>query len=61
MVTVKSVFDEIIGIGNKRKKILIDHFGNIEKIRCAKINELYKVKGINKKIAEKIYGFFNSQ
>ena len=58
---VKSVFDEIIGIGNKRKKILIDHFGNIEKIRCAKINELYKVKGINKKIAEKIYGFFNGQ
>ena len=36
-------------------------FGTIEKIRCAKVNELYAVKGINKSLAEQIYGFFNSQ
>ena len=40
--TIKSVFDEINGIGTIRKKILLEHFGSIKNIRCAKVNELYK-------------------
>ena len=59
--SIKSVFDEIKGIGAKRKKILIEHFGNINNIKNAKIEELYDVKGIDKNLAEQIYGFFNSQ
>ena len=59
--SIKSVFDEIKGIGAKRKKILIEHFGNINNIKNAKIEELYAVKGIDKNLAEPIYGFFNSQ
>ena len=59
--TIKSVFDEIHGIGAKRKKILLKHFGNVKNIRCAKVDELYKVSGISKNLAELIYGFFHSQ
>ena len=59
--SIKSVFDEIKGIGAKRKKILIEHFGSINNIKNAKIEELYDVKGIDKNLAEQIYGFFNSQ
>ena len=59
--TIKSVFDEINGIGAIRKKILLEHFGSIKNIRCAKVNELYKVSGISKNLAELIYDFFHSQ
>ena len=57
----KSVFDEIQGIGAKRKSILLKHFGSVKNIRFAKIDELYKVNGISKNLAEIIYGFFHSQ
>ena len=59
--TIKSVFDEIHGIGTRRRKILLRHFGSIKNIRCAKIDELYKINGISKNLAEQIYGFFHGQ
>ena len=51
--------DEIQGIGKVKKKNLLTYFGSINKIRIAKIDELYQVKGINKALAESIYGFFH--
>ena len=59
--SIKSVFDEIQGIGLKRKKILLEHFGSVKKISTASIDELNEIKGISKNLAEEIYGFFNSQ
>lgn len=53
-----SVLDEIEGVGAKRKKALLSHFGSIKKIREAEIEELLKVKGINRAVAEKIYEYF---
>lgn len=49
-----SVLDHIPGIGAKRKQALIQHFGSIDRIREAAIDELRSVKGINQKIAEDI-------
>ena len=49
-----SVLDRIPNIGLKRKQLLIQHFGSIEKIREATIDELRSVKGITQKIAEDI-------
>jgi len=57
--SIKSVFEQIDGIGPKRKKMLINHFGSIEKIRNAKLNDLKKVNNLSKKIANNIYNFFN--
>ena len=57
--SVKSVFEQIDGIGPKRKKMLINHFGSIEKIKNAKLNDLKKVNNLSKKIANNIYNFFN--
>ena len=59
--TLKSIFDNIPGIGPKRKKILIQYFGTIDKIKKASSNDLKNVKGITKRLAEKIYNFFHSQ
>ena len=50
----KSELDEIKGIGNVKKQALLKHFGSVEKIKKASVQELMKVKGINKELAEKI-------
>jgi len=58
--TIQSIFDKIPGIGPKRKKILITHFGSINKLRNATLEELKAVRNITEKTALKIYDFFNS-
>ena len=50
----KSELDDIKGIGEAKKKELIKHFGSLEKIRNAKIEELIEVKGITKELAKRI-------
>ena len=58
--SIKSVFDEIKGIGPKRKKNLLLHFGTIKKIKSASLEELKKIKNIPLKKLEELYEFFNS-
>ena len=57
---LNSVFDELEGIGPKRKKLLITHFGSLEKIKNASKKELKSVSGLPKSIINKVYDFFNS-
>jgi len=49
-----SILDQIPSIGPKRKQLRIQHFGSVEGIRDAAIDELRSVTGINQKIAEDI-------
>ena len=49
-----SELDEIDGIGEAKKKELLKVFGSVEKIKCADVEEIMKVKGISKELAEKI-------
>ena len=58
--SIESVFNELPGIGPKRKKILIFHFGNIENIKKASLKELQNVKNIPISIGKKLFEFFNS-
>ena len=50
----KSKLDEIKGVGTVKKMELLRHFGSVEKIAEATVEEIAKVKGINKDLAEKI-------
>ncbi len=50
----KSELDEIDGIGKVKKQALLKHFGSVEKIKKASIEELMQVKGITKELAEKL-------
>lgn len=54
----KSSLDDIPGVGEKRKKALLSHFKSIEDIKNASVEELTKVEGLNKSVAENIYDYF---
>lgn len=55
---VHSILDDIPGIGSVRRKALMKHFGNINAIRRAEVEELQQVDGMNIKSAEAVYNFF---
>lgn len=50
----KSELDNINGIGEVKKKLLLKEFGSIENIRKADIKELTKITGITEELAKKI-------
>ncbi len=54
-----SVLDEIEGIGPAKRGALLDHFGSVERIKQASVEELREVKGITEKLAEKIREYFH--
>ena len=54
-----SELDSIEGIGPKRKKALINHFGSLKNIKQASIKDLEAVEGISPGLAIKIYEYFN--
>ena len=54
----KSELDEIKGIGEKRKKALLNHFKDIEAIKKATFEELLEVEGMNKTSSESVYNYF---
>ena len=49
-----SKLDGVPGIGVKRKKQLIKHFGSISKIREGSVEEIASLPGLNKKLAEEL-------
>lgn len=50
---VHSELDDIPGIGEKRRKALLRHFGSLKQIRNASVEEIAQVEGMNRKTAEK--------
>ena len=56
-----SVLNEIEGIGAKKRKALLDEFITIDKIMDASVDELCKVDGIGKELAEKIRNYFKKE
>ena len=51
---LKSSLDDLPGVGPKRKKALLLHFGSPRRIREATVEELMQVDGISRGLAEKI-------
>jgi len=58
---VKSVLDDIPGVGPARRKALMRHFKSLEEIKNATVEELLEVPELNRKAAEDIYGFFRKK
>ena len=59
--SVRSIFDDLPGIGPKRKKSLLLKFGSAENIKKASLEDLESTKNVPEIIANQIYDFFHSQ
>lgn len=58
---VRSVLDDIPGVGPARRKALMRHFKSLEEIRQATVEELMEIPEMNERTAEEIVTFFASQ
>lgn len=56
---VQSVLDEVAGIGAKRKRALLLHFGSARAVSQAGFTDLCAVPGISEAVAKKIYDHFH--
>ncbi len=57
----RSQLDEIAGIGAKRKRALLHHFGSAPSVARAGLTDLEAVPGISKTVAKKIYDHFHPE
>ncbi len=57
----QSVLDDIPGIGRKRKIMLLNRFGSIQEIQNASMDELIRIPGINRRIAQSIHNAFQNK
>jgi excinuclease ABC subunit C len=56
--TLRSSLDDIPGIGQKRRRALLRHFGSLKGIKQASLDDLTAVAGMNRKAAEAVRRFF---
>ena len=56
-----STLEEVPGIGPKRRRELLNHFGGLQELSRASAEEIAKAPGINKKLAESIYDALHSE
>jgi excinuclease ABC subunit C len=57
----RSELEDIPGIGDRRRRALLAHFGGLKGVQSAAIDEIAKVEGISDKIAERIYRHLHGQ
>ncbi len=57
----KSVLEEIPGIGDKRKRTLLLHFGSLKRIRAASAGEIALAEGFNEALAVRVRDFFAAE
>jgi len=55
-----SRLEQISGIGAKKRQLLLNKFGGLQGVQAAGIEELMKIKGINRETAQVIYDTFHA-
>lgn len=58
---VKSILDDIPGVGPSRRKALMRSFDSIDEVKEASVERLMGVDGITRNVAEGIYSFFHKE
>ncbi|UUY10647.1 excinuclease ABC subunit UvrC [Pseudomonas sp. J452] len=56
-----SSLEDVAGVGPKRRRELLKHFGGLQELTRASIDEIAKAPGISKKLAESIYAALHSE
>jgi len=55
----RSVLEDIPGLGPKRRKYLLTHFGGVQALQLASAEDISKVPGISRQLAGQVYDFFH--
>lgn len=55
-----STLDNIPGVGPAKRRELLRHFGGLQQLRRASVEDLAKTKGISRKLAETIYAYLHA-
>jgi len=58
---LKSPLDDIPGVGPRRQRALLKHFGSLKKIKAASLAELQAMPGLPRSIAEQVYRYFHPE
>src|SRR4051812_8068007 len=56
----ESVLDELPGLGPVRRAALLDHFGSIDRLRAASVEEISEVAGFGGRMAAELHAFLQS-
>jgi len=57
---LRSVLDEIPGVGARRKRMLLQRFGSLKRLRAARVEELQAVGGLPRRVAENVHRFLQA-
>ena len=56
-----STLEDIAGVGPKRRRELLRYFGGLQEVMNANVDDLAKVPGISKKMAEEVYSALHTE
>ncbi len=57
--TIQSALDAVPGVGKQRKKTLLDHFGGVQQIAEASLEDICVLPGMNRKVAQAVITTFS--
>ena len=57
--TLRSTLEDVPGVGPKTRQNLLRHFGSLQKVKSAPVDQLATVDGVGPKTAEEIHAYFN--
>ncbi len=56
-----SPLEEVPGLGPKRRQVLLKHFGGLQAVTRAGVEDLASVPGVSRELAQRIYGLFHAE
>lgn len=54
-----SLLDEVAGLGDKRRKLLLKHFGSLKRLKAATLSQIAEVRGIPADVASGVYAILH--
>lgn len=57
----RSPLEDIAGLGPKRRRLLLSQFGGLQEVARAGVEDLAKVNGISRELAQRIYDVFHGE
>jgi excinuclease ABC subunit C len=59
--TLRSALEDVPGVGQKRKRELLKHFGSLKNVKIASVEELQRAPGMSRAAAEAVVRYFHGE